>query len=193
MRLMTNNDKWLLLLKAALFGLFSFITSFIAFHFFHGCWLKVGKPKVSFRETIRQRAEFSYTHKKQSGGSGERMRGITSSTCNFSWILCHYAGASTVFKSELVSWRDIFTERQPVGSASFYVYLCFCHADEYSHESATLSLLLQASLVVWLVTLSLYLTLANKVQLKREGLMHVFLLLQKGYWFQRLDEQALFS
>ncbi|GAX73818.1 hypothetical protein CEUSTIGMA_g1269.t1 [Chlamydomonas eustigma] len=32
---------------------------------------EVGKPKVSFRETIRQRAEFNYTHKKQSGGSGQ--------------------------------------------------------------------------------------------------------------------------
>ena len=35
----------------------------------------MGKPKVSFRETIRQRAEFNYLHKKQSGGSGEREGG----------------------------------------------------------------------------------------------------------------------
>jgi len=32
---------------------------------------EVGKPKVSFRETIRQRADFNYLHKKQSGGSGQ--------------------------------------------------------------------------------------------------------------------------
>eukprot|EP00834_Sanchytrium_tribonematis_P005514 NODE_339_length_9219_cov_0.924232.p2 type:complete len:695 gc:universal NODE_339_length_9219_cov_0.924232:4545-2461(-) len=31
----------------------------------------VGKPKVAFRETISQKAEFNYTHKKQSGGSGQ--------------------------------------------------------------------------------------------------------------------------
>jgi elongation factor G len=31
---------------------------------------EVGKPKVNFRETIRQRAPFNYLHKKQSGGSG---------------------------------------------------------------------------------------------------------------------------
>ena len=37
--------------------------------------LQVGKPKVSFRETIRQRAEFNYLHKKQAGGSGEREGG----------------------------------------------------------------------------------------------------------------------
>ena len=30
---------------------------------------------MSFRETIRQRAEFNYLHKKQSGGSGEREGG----------------------------------------------------------------------------------------------------------------------
>ncbi|VVB03411.1 unnamed protein product [Arabis nemorensis] len=31
----------------------------------------VGKPRVNFRETITQRAEFDYLHKKQSGGSGQ--------------------------------------------------------------------------------------------------------------------------
>eukprot|EP00798_Chlamydomonas_sp_ICE-L_P017594 gene17594-23923_t len=32
---------------------------------------EVGKPKVSFKETIRGRADFNYLHKKQSGGSGQ--------------------------------------------------------------------------------------------------------------------------
>jgi elongation factor G len=31
----------------------------------------VGKPRVNFRETITQRAEFDYLHKKQSGGAGQ--------------------------------------------------------------------------------------------------------------------------
>ena len=31
----------------------------------------VGKPRVNFRETITQRADFDYTHKKQSGGQGQ--------------------------------------------------------------------------------------------------------------------------
>lgn len=31
----------------------------------------VGKPKVSFRETCTRRANFSYLHKKQSGGAGQ--------------------------------------------------------------------------------------------------------------------------
>ncbi len=31
----------------------------------------VGRPKVAFREAISQKAEFNYTHKKQTGGSGQ--------------------------------------------------------------------------------------------------------------------------
>ena len=31
----------------------------------------VGKPQVNFRETITQRAEFDYLHRKQSGGQGQ--------------------------------------------------------------------------------------------------------------------------
>jgi elongation factor G len=33
--------------------------------------VEVGAPQVSYRETISQRAEFNYTHKKQTGGSGQ--------------------------------------------------------------------------------------------------------------------------
>lgn len=33
--------------------------------------VEVGAPQVAYRETITQRAEFDYTHKKQSGGSGQ--------------------------------------------------------------------------------------------------------------------------
>ena len=32
---------------------------------------ETGKPQGAFRETITERAEFHYTHKKQSGGSGQ--------------------------------------------------------------------------------------------------------------------------
>ena len=31
----------------------------------------VGKPRVNFRETVTQRADFDYLHKKQSGGQGQ--------------------------------------------------------------------------------------------------------------------------
>jgi elongation factor G len=37
----------------------------------HGVECIVGKPQVAYRETITQRVEDSYTHKKQSGGSGQ--------------------------------------------------------------------------------------------------------------------------
>ena len=32
---------------------------------------EVGRPKVSYRETVGARSEFNYLHKKQSGGSGQ--------------------------------------------------------------------------------------------------------------------------
>jgi len=37
----------------------------------HGIDVNVGKPQVAYRETITKRVEDSYTHKKQSGGSGQ--------------------------------------------------------------------------------------------------------------------------
>jgi elongation factor G len=39
-----------------------------------GVGANVGKPMVAYRETIRQKAEFDYTHKKQTGGSGQYAR-----------------------------------------------------------------------------------------------------------------------
>ncbi len=39
-----------------------------------GVGANVGKPQVAYRETIRQSAEFDYTHKKQTGGSGQYAR-----------------------------------------------------------------------------------------------------------------------
>ncbi|KST63412.1 elongation factor G [Mastigocoleus testarum BC008] len=37
----------------------------------HGVEVDVGKPQVAYRESITKRLEDSYTHKKQSGGSGQ--------------------------------------------------------------------------------------------------------------------------
>ncbi len=37
----------------------------------YGVDLEVGKPQVAYRETITQKVDDSYTHKKQSGGSGQ--------------------------------------------------------------------------------------------------------------------------
>ncbi|MDR0411374.1 MAG: elongation factor G [Treponema sp.] len=37
----------------------------------YNCVVETGVPQVAYRETITQRAEFNYTHKKQTGGSGQ--------------------------------------------------------------------------------------------------------------------------
>ena len=40
----------------------------------YNCPCTTGKPQVAFRETIQNRAEFNFTHKKQSGGAGQFAR-----------------------------------------------------------------------------------------------------------------------
>jgi len=37
----------------------------------YGCEVETGQPQVAYRETITRETDFSYTHKKQSGGSGQ--------------------------------------------------------------------------------------------------------------------------
>ena len=37
----------------------------------YNCEVIAGKPQVAYRETITQQGEFDYTHKKQTGGSGQ--------------------------------------------------------------------------------------------------------------------------
>ncbi|XP_076636033.1 mitochondrial translation elongation factor G 1 [Colletes latitarsis] len=42
----------------------------------YNCPIVLGKPKVSFRETLREPVEFDYLHRKQSGGAGQFARVI---------------------------------------------------------------------------------------------------------------------
>ncbi len=41
----------------------------------YNCEVVAGKPQVAYRETITRRAEINYTHKKQTGGSGQYAQG----------------------------------------------------------------------------------------------------------------------
>jgi elongation factor G len=40
----------------------------------YGCEVVTGQPQVAYRETIQKRGDFAYTHKKQTGGSGQFAR-----------------------------------------------------------------------------------------------------------------------
>ncbi|KAI0260605.1 elongation factor G, mitochondrial [Gloeopeniophorella convolvens] len=42
----------------------------------YGVACTTGRPQVAFRETVTERAEFAYTHKKQTGGAGQYARVI---------------------------------------------------------------------------------------------------------------------
>jgi elongation factor G len=37
----------------------------------YGAEVEIGKPRVAYRETITRKADFNYTHKKQTGGAGQ--------------------------------------------------------------------------------------------------------------------------
>ncbi|KZC10993.1 Elongation factor G, mitochondrial, partial [Dufourea novaeangliae] len=63
----------------------------------YNCPIILGKPKVSFRETLREPCEFDYLHKKQSGGAGQfgRVIGVLEP-------LPPHQNTSVLFKDETV-------------------------------------------------------------------------------------------
>lgn len=61
------------------------------------CPVVMGKPKVSFRESIVSPCEFDYQHKKQSGGSGQFGRVVGFVEVILAKAVC--------FKGEADNWR----------------------------------------------------------------------------------------
>ncbi|KAK3033293.1 hypothetical protein RJ639_033224 [Escallonia herrerae] len=82
----------------------------------------VGKPRVNFRETVTQGAEFDYLHKKQSGGQGQygSVHGSAKrpSSSNGRHVLCNFWSMIELISmamancgDELKDWRDGIVER----------------------------------------------------------------------------------
>ncbi len=63
----------------------------------YNCEVVAGKPQVAYRETITQRGEYAYTHKKQTGGSGQFAR-----VCGFLEPLPNDAVEQYEFVNEIV-------------------------------------------------------------------------------------------
>lgn len=57
----------------------------------YNCPVTLGKPKVSFRETLQGPCTFDYLHKKQSGGQGQYARVIgvieVSTYCSIAFVV----------------------------------------------------------------------------------------------------------
>jgi len=64
--------------------------------------LIVGNPTVNYRETVKQRANFSYTHKKQSGGAGQYAKVVGYIEPLNESINDEDADMSTIFKDDTV-------------------------------------------------------------------------------------------
>ena len=71
----------------------------------YNCPCKTGKPQVAFRETIQNRTEFNYTHKKQSGGAGQfaRVAGYIEPLRSFGEDSVETGDSSNVFANEFIS------------------------------------------------------------------------------------------
>ncbi len=63
----------------------------------YNCDVVSGKPQVAYRETVTQRGEFAYTHKKQTGGAGQYAK-----VCGYLEPLPHDAVLHYEFVNEIV-------------------------------------------------------------------------------------------
>jgi elongation factor G len=87
----------------------------------YGCECIVGKPQVNFRETLTQRSEVNYTHKKQSGGQGQFARIVgfiepfTAEDSQKQWEFADETVGGSIPKNFIPACEKGFTEQIKTG------------------------------------------------------------------------------
>jgi elongation factor G len=87
----------------------------------YSCECIVGKPQVNFRETLTQRSELNYTHKKQSGGQGQFARVVgfiepfTSEDAQSQWEFADETVGGSIPKNFIPACEKGFVEQIKTG------------------------------------------------------------------------------
>lgn len=85
----------------------------------YGIPVTLGNPTVNYRETVSQRAEFNYLHKKQTGGAGQFARVVGYIEPTFSDIMDPTNSQACEFKDALIG-TNIPNEYKPAIEKAFH-------------------------------------------------------------------------
>jgi elongation factor G len=108
--------------------------------------VETGAPQVAYRETISQRAEFNYTHKKQSGGAGQfgRVAGYIEPISGgeaFEFVNQVRGGAIPVeyIPSVEKGFRQMLAKGRLIGFPVIGLRVCLCDGQAHSVDSSDLA------------------------------------------------------